>query len=289
MAARRSSRAGQINGNGDVGAYFDGASADASRVFFSTDEQLVAADTDAVADIYQRFRGRTTLVSAGQINGNGDLDATFNGASSGGRKVFFTTDEKLVAADTDAAADIYERSGGGTKLVSAGQINGNGDFAPVFFRASADGSRALFETTERLVRADTDSSYDIYQRAFGATTLVSAGRINGNGDHEAFADAASTDGRRLFFRSAEPLVPADTDSELDEYEHFRGHTTLITAGLTPGSLNPFFFDGVTPDGVKAFFATDQSLVPADTDQGFDLYQRSRGKTRLITAARSAHP
>ena len=198
---------GQINGNGEVGAYFVGASANASRVFFSTDERLVPADSDDSADIYQRFRGRTTLVSAGRINASGDFDATFDGASGGGRRVFFSTDEKLVAADTDAAADIYQRSGGRTKLVSIGQINGNGDFAPTFFRASANGSRVLFETTERLVRADTDSSYDVYQRAFGTTTLVSTGRINGNADQEAFADAASTDGSRVFFRSAEPTGP----------------------------------------------------------------------------------
>ena len=50
---------------------------------------------------------------------------------------------------------------------------------------------------------------------------------------DAFADAASSDGRRVFFSTAEPLVAADTDSALDEYERFRGHTTLITVGIDP--------------------------------------------------------
>ncbi len=37
---------GAINGNGAFGASFAGASADGTRVFFTTSEQLVASDTD---------------------------------------------------------------------------------------------------------------------------------------------------------------------------------------------------------------------------------------------------
>ncbi len=274
---------GRINGNGDFGAFFSGASADARRIFFSTDERLVPADTDAAIDIYRRYHGRTSLVSAGRINGNGDFDAAFDAASLDGRRVFFHTAEPLVPADTDTASDIYERFRGRTSLISAGRAGGgSADLDATFFRASAGGSRVFFHTAEPLVPADTDSAYDVYQRASGATTLVSAGQINGNGDQDAFADAASSDGKRVFFRTDEPLVPADTDSALDEYERFRGHTTLITVGINPEALYPFFFDGVTADGRRAFFATDSALVPSDTDNLYDLYERSDRATTLIT-------
>ena len=63
------------------------ASADGSRVFFHTAEQLVAADTDAGQDIYQRAGGVTTLVS---IGGNDDSASAFlAGISDDGTTVFF--------------------------------------------------------------------------------------------------------------------------------------------------------------------------------------------------------
>src|SRR5205823_2510886 len=120
-------------------------------------------------------------VSAGVINGNGALAATFAGSSADGTRVFFTTLEQLVSTDTDSQVDVYERSGGTTKLVSAGQINGNGALAAAFAGSSDDGTRVFFTTNEPLVPADTDSSGDVYERSGGTTTLVSAGQINGNG------------------------------------------------------------------------------------------------------------
>ena len=38
-------------------------------------------------------------------------------ASTDGTRVFYTTTESLVSADTDTAVDVYERSGGQTALV----------------------------------------------------------------------------------------------------------------------------------------------------------------------------
>jgi hypothetical protein len=67
---------GEVNGNGAFGAGFEAASADAGRVFFETAERLVSADTDAAQDIYERSAETTTLISAGQVNGNGAFGAS---------------------------------------------------------------------------------------------------------------------------------------------------------------------------------------------------------------------
>ena len=161
---------GDVNGNGAFGAFFSGASSDGSRVFFYTDEPLVSGDTDSSQDIYERSGGATTLVSQGQINGNGAFDAVFERVSSDGSKVFFNTFEKLVSggvADTDSSRDIYERSAGTTTLVSQGQINGNGAFNASFADASSDGSTVFFNSAEKLGSGDTDSSQDYYQRSGG--------------------------------------------------------------------------------------------------------------------------
>ena len=112
-----------------------------------------------------------------QINGNGAFDAAFVGASSDGSRVFFETAEQLVAADTDSAKDLYERSTTSgvteTKLVSAGQINGNGSF-PASFRGTY-GTQVFFHTGEQLVPDDTDAQQDVYSRDGSTTTRVSAG------------------------------------------------------------------------------------------------------------------
>src|SRR4029079_8720500 len=123
---------------------------DGSRVFFQSGEQLNAADTDFVQDIYERSAGDTKRVSVSQINGNpssgnGPFDATFGGASDDGTHVFFETQEPLVVADTDSAQDIYERFGGNTKLVS------NLGYSPgaldaTFQHVSSDGSYVTFTT-----------------------------------------------------------------------------------------------------------------------------------------------
>jgi hypothetical protein len=201
-------------GNGAFPAFFNGASADGTRVFFQTAEQLVSGDTDASTDLYQRSAGGTTnRVSAGQINGNGAFDTTFDAASTDGTRVFFDTREKLVPADTDASTDLYERSGGTTKRVSAGQINGNSALSALFDDASADGTRVFFETSEKLVAADTDAFTDIYERSGGTTSRVSAG----NGAFNAGFEGATSDGSALFFETEEKVIANDEDGSLDVY------------------------------------------------------------------------
>ncbi len=91
----------------------------------------------------------TTHISTGAINGNGPFDATFQGASADGTRVFFATPEQLVASDTDNAEDVYQRFNGVTTRISTGAINGNGAFGASFDGASADGTRVFFSTANR--------------------------------------------------------------------------------------------------------------------------------------------
>ena len=276
----------RYNGGGCcfLNAYFDGASADGRSVFFSTFQRLAPADTDFSSDIYKRFRGRTTLVSSGQINGNGAYDARLNHVSTDGRKVLFTTGEQLVPSDTDCCDDLYQHSGGRTSLVA----NGSGDgFLTSFAGASADGRVVLFGTAEALVPADTDSNFDLYRRAGGRTTLVSSGRINGNGDFGAFFSGASADARRIFFSTDERLVAS---------RHRRCHRYLpaLPRPDQPRLGGPDQRQRRLRRRVRCRLArwqdgssstTAEPLVPADTDTASDIYERFRGRTSLISAGR----
>ena len=274
---------GAINGNGDFPVQIQGASDDASVVFFRTDEQLAAADTDIRPDLYERSGTTTSLVSAGQVNGNGPFNVFFGGNSADGSRVFFETSEKLVAADTDNEFDVYERSGGTTTRVSGGSINGNQPTGSHFLRASDDGSLVFFETQEQLVAADTDPSFDIYRRAGGSTSRISAGQINGNEGRGANFDGISEDGSRVFFATREKLVTADTDGADDVYERADGTTRLISAGEINGNgTDTPIFARTSLDGLRVLFQTTEQLVVEDTDANTDIYERAANRTRLIT-------
>ena len=213
-------------------AFFAAVSADGNRIVFETEENLVAADTDGLNDVYVLFGGILTPVS---VAGTGAVapagPSAFRGASADGTVVFFETGERLRGDDTDSAGDVYQRVGALTTLVSAA---GAGATAPVdsafFSGASTDGARVFFESEENLLGADSDGQSDVYERFGGATILAS---VPGMGAAPPATGAefggSSADGSRVFFDTEERLVAADTDALSDVYERSGGLTTLVSA------------------------------------------------------------
>ena len=264
---------GPAGGNGafnaDVPALAGAVSASGARIFLETAEQLVSADKDTAVDVYERSGGATTLVS----NGKRDVDATFAGASEDGAHAFFTTAERILTSDGDMSRDVYERFGGAITLVSGG----SGPFDAAFASTSAAGDRVLFETAEQLVAADTDSVTDVYERAAGATALLSIGPAGGNGPFAAAYRSGSRDATRVFFLTSEALTGADGDASQDVYERFGGATTLISSGPAGGSaaldasMSPL---GASHDGLHVFFETAESLLATDADGARDVYDSS---------------
>ena len=172
--------------------------------------------------------------------------------------------------------------------ITIGPGGGNGAVNAFFDASSSDGSRAIFETSESLVPADTDSSFDIYERVGNTTNLLSTGPSGGNAPEDAFFDAASTDGTHVFFDTAESLVPADTDNSIDVYEYSGGTVTLVSTGPTGGNGNfDVFFDGISADGSHVYFETDEKLTSGDTDNTTDIYDHSGGTTTLVSTGPTA--
>jgi Tol biopolymer transport system component len=299
---------GPTGGNDAYPAQFEAASADGSRVFFSTEESLVAADTDRRSDIYMHdlATGATTLVSQGSAScapacGNGTFDAGIAGVDSGGDKLFFVTAEPLAAGDSDNAVDIYERdlSTETTTLVSVAAAscsgscgNGSDPDNAVMWGLSADASTVFFTTPESLSTADTDSKIDIYARDLseGTTTLVSqadssCGGCSNEGELPVFR-GSSADGSRAFFVTAERLTGGDSDGATDVYarELPGGPTMLVSAG--GGADTPAAFAAIDESGEHAFFTTGESLVGgADTNGANDIYEWTEGggSPSLITS------
>jgi hypothetical protein len=288
---------GPTGGNGAFGAFFEGASEDGTRVFFSTSESLVAGDTDTASDIYERSGGTTTLISVSPANG--PFSATFEDASADGTRVFFKTYESLHPADLDSNnGDIYERFGGTTNWVSTGPVGGSGAgfVNDVFFGdASTDGTRVFFTTEESLTADDMDNGLcldgrgcsDVYERSGGTTTRISTGSTGGNGAFGASFEGISWDGTRVFIRTNERLEVGDTDNATDVYERSGGTTTRISTGSTGGNGDfTAYFSEASADGTRVFFSTSESLEPDDTDTYLDVYERFGGTTTRITTGPS---
>jgi hypothetical protein len=282
---------------------YRGTSNDGTHVFFETNDRIATRDSDSSQDVYDWSGGVATLVSTGPDGGNGAINALYAGNSPDGEVVLFETAEVLDAAvDTDAAQDVYARTGSTTELVSAGDAScsgrgcGNGAFAASLKWVSPQPSNSLvaLSTLESLTSADRDGSEDIYLRdlATDTTTLASPADSScitpgcGDGAFDANFAGASRDGSHVFFVTDEALVPADTDVRTDVYERFGGATTLVSAGDEAKYGNGPFdaqLHGISEDGSRAFIVSKERLEKTDDflDES-DVYMRSSSRTLLVS-------
>lgn len=287
---------GPTGGNDSHDVSFDAVSTDGTKIFFSTAESLVAEDKDKSSDVYERntVTGETILVSGGSPScaacGNREVPASFVGATPSGSRVFISTDEQLTEADGDEATDIYARdpSAAGPTLATPGGA------APVTFQgASTDGTKVIFESTDKLAAGDGDSETDIYERDLSAETtkLVStAGTCPAPLIAEECAPiyrAAAPDGSHIFFETRAQLVGADQDSFQDVYEwsSSSGTPSLVsTSGQGEKGEGEFnaVYAGSAAEGGTVFFETSESLSSEDLDEASDVYERASGSTSLVT-------
>ncbi|MGH2979195.1 MAG: hypothetical protein ACRDLQ_06115 [Solirubrobacterales bacterium] len=261
-------------------------SLDGSHVFFQPvetddfDDKLVPEDRDITDDVYETHAGVTRLVSVGSLPSNGLFDATLRDTPDDGSRAYFTTEEQLVAQDTDGGyIDIYERSPSGTRLVSTG---GNGEFDVAFRRASDVGAVVVFATAEQLVAADTDTQDDLYANSGAGTELVSTGPTSGGGGGTG-VNALSPTGSRVVFSTRERLVPEDTDgSGLDVYARAAGTTELVSTGPTStNAAADVTFHDASEDATVVLFSTTEQLTADHTWADIGYYRRAGATTDLI--------
>lgn len=285
-----SSCAGEDCGNGAFGAEFRGASQDGTVAFFASEEKLADTDQDGgLLDVYSRdlTAGTTVQVSEeGDCPASADCSASYGGASPDGSRAFIETKEQLAVKDEDSAQDVYEWTASGVALVSVGAIGGNSTDSAVYKGVSVDGSRVFFETSEKLLAADEDSTAnDLYERAGGETALVSTGPIGGAGDRAASLAWISPDGSTdaVLFETAEQMTAADKDEFLDVYSRDGTATTLLSAGATTGN-GPFdaSYAAASDDGSHLFVVTSEKLVSSDTDSAQDVYDIVAGVITLVS-------
>ena len=195
-------------------------------------------------------------------------------------------------------------AGGAVRRVTTGPSGGNapGDHIycpPVIYEycgslryVSEDGSRLFFESTERLVPADTDDKMDVYQRAGGVTTLLSParpdrGEVYGERDFDVFFVDASLDGSIAYLESEEQLTADDTNVRKDGVRVLPPAPGAVLPGVGGGD------PGGAPSGSgpAASGPGGGASAPAKSEARLRLTARpralrlARGRTRLARRGR----
>ena len=200
-------------------SYVDSAD-DGDPVLFMSAEGLEPGTFEECEDLYVREGDSRTVISAMGSFASCGAAFPYGDMSPSGAHVLFGSDGQLAPSDTDLEEDVYIWSRTGElEHVSTGPVGGNGQFfdVPGTQEMSDDGRRVVFQTSERLVPADTDTSADVYERFGGITYLLSVGPTGGNASFDATLEGQSADGSRVFFQTAERLAAADTDNTHDVY------------------------------------------------------------------------
>ena len=269
---------GPDGGNGSSTARYAKTSADGKAVYFLTTEKLDAADKDGEQDVYRNLEGTTTLISVGEEGkGNGPFLASLDWVSLEGspERAVFSTSEPLVSEDADSEQDVYERSGGVTRLISTGSEPSGPSFNAAFAGAAADGSKIFFVSSERLVTQDIDSSADVYRWSASGTVLVSDSPINPDKEISASPRAVSVDGSKAFFVTQERLTEGDKDSESDVYVWRETEGTLLVStgnGLSLGPPPPTLEKTVPTSGSPS--TTPAIIGQADAGAAVKIYKSS---------------
>lgn len=200
-------------------------------VWASRASNLVAGDTNGVADVFVRDRqsGTTTRLSvnSGGAQANGESGLAGTAVSYDGRIVAFDSSaSNLVANDTNGVSDVFvrDRGTGITRRMSQNDAGVQGNQASGLsfgLGMSGDGRFVAFESAAtNLVGGDVNQQRDVFvrDRALGTTQLVSVGSGGEAGNAVSFGPAVSRDGRHIAFVSqADDFAPNDNNTLNDIY------------------------------------------------------------------------
>lgn len=310
---RLSLATGNIQGNNAAVVERCGVSDDGRFIAFcSKASNLVAADTNNVADVFLRdnLMKTTELVSvnsAGTAVGNGPSGSP--SISSDGRYVcFLSKASNITIDDPDTIADVFVRDmiAGVTTLVSRapGSTGAKADADCANPEISRDGQAVVFDSTANNLDGaqpggpDNDGFSDVYVRqwlnAAGSfpTLLASvASTVLGGakGTNNSTAPSVSGNGRYIAFQTqATNLTPDisvfgdDTNAPSIDIvvRDVLTNSTVRASVANPSSViypNPdgsSFFPSISSDGrYVAFLSNAGNLVPEDDGPSNDIFVR----------------
>ena len=272
--------------------------------FASSATNLVAGDTNGMADIFVRdlARARTVRVSVAADGIQSDGSSYMAAISATGRFVAFISQATTLAPgqalnapmqaylhdrDVDGNGIFDEASGTATTLESVSASGAAADNYVHHVRVSADGRFVLFETSATNLDAsgNPNGSNHVYvrDRQAGTTTLIDravTGAPSIWGADYRTADM-SDDGRFITYSTYSPDIvsaPGEWNSQVLRYDsQAQAPRTAIVTALPDGTLGNGYssYTSVSADGrFVAFVATSTNLAaPAQPENGAAIFVR----------------
>ena len=266
------------------GSYWNSFSSDGNAVVFtSSADNLVAGDTNGVADVFVKNLTtgaivRVSTTADGSQSNNHSHATTF--AAPDGKIAFNSDADNLVPGDTNGAEDLFIKdttTGAITRVDTASDgSQAVGGIGIVNFSLSADGTKIAYSSdAANLVANDTDGVADVFLKdlATGLTTCLS---IDENGTPiGGYNPILSSDGQKVMFND------------------INGAVVLANVQRAPGGDSLSGGDG--NDSLAGGSGNDSIDGGADTDTAIYTGARSdyaislNGSTYTITDNRSASP
>ena len=235
-----------------------GASDDGEYLYFVCDGQLIPGEPEApIMGLYVWHAGQLrfigTLVGLGEAELNSPR--TFWSIVSATRTSRVTPDGRHLLFMTQNDAGFRGRGG-----FTGYEHNGHREL----YHYNADsGGLACASCHPRGRAATTDALIEIRENEATSQTTADS------------AQALTDDGRRVFFNTAEALVPQDVNGRPDPYEYdaTSGRVHLLTSGV---STVPSYVLDASTNGDDVFIITRERLVGWDIDASYDLYDARVG-------------
>ena len=258
------------------GALFEGASADGSRVYFTTTQPEVAGVTDTTTNLYAADVSgsavtRMTRVSAGDVSGGGAQVQGVVRISRDGSHVYFVAQGVLTGVPgpggvvAQAGADnlyVFDAVTGQTRFVAVLPVSeaalwGTDDHREA--QTTPDGRYLVFDSAAQLTADDSDTAVDVfrYDSQEGTLVRVSGGNAGYDGDGNNSAFPASI---------AAPNYAASSFGAKDE----------VVESVSNAR------ESVSDDGSTVFFLSGEGLQADDLNGAPDVYEWRGGRVSLVS-------
>nr|WP_017200485.1 S-layer homology domain-containing protein [Arthrobacter sp. M2012083] len=250
--------------------------------FFSTASDLVAGDSNGVADVFVRDvkSGTTRLISASASGGHANGSSDYPSISADGRFIAFSSSaSNLVAGDTNGVVDVFvhDTTLGSTRLVST-PLNGQPGKGSGGPSISADGRYVAYHSFS------TSSTPNVFLRDMetGQARLVSEKPVGSSVDGFSVSPSVSGDGRYVAFITAElDMLSGATKQGEDIYVRDMQTGAMQLVSRTPSGLpsdDSHLMKTLSADGrYVAFSSTDLDLRPDETRWGSAFYRATVAK------------
>jgi hypothetical protein len=270
-----------------------GVTSDGGTVLFTSQSELTnnantgrsgGVATDAGRDLYSysTVTGKLTDLTAdtnpadAATGANVQLDANqpFVQATADGKYIYFTAAGDLAPGAAPGHRSLYVWHDGAIAFVAnADGFIGTTIFDPIGFTMTPDGQTVAFQSTDNLTGYDntdpttTQPHIEVFKATIGTGVQCASCRTDGT---RPTADSTlpsgvlgrirvlSDDGKRLFFHSADSVVPEASSGVRQVFEYADGKAAAISRANGPSAST--FLDAST-SGEDVFFKTNDELVP----------------------------